>query len=146
MNTNSASLFDSSLKTITTLVEQVHTWPVSVALFMSLIILGSALQKAEYFPNKTIPLIMLFAGVALNVLVGDPAQIPPTQRYPMVIYGMWGFIIGFLAWMAHVTVLRKFRKYVPLVNGDTHTTIIEKDNVQTTTVIRTKHNPKEDDR
>lgn len=132
--------FDSSLRTVTSLIEQIHTWPVSVVLFATLIILGSALQKAEFFPDRTIPLVMLACGVLLNILIGDPSQVSPSQRYPAVIFGMWGFMIGFMSWMAHMTILKRFKKFVPmpLLNGGSgsHTTIVER--TETTTVIDKK--------
>ncbi len=112
------NVFEHSLKTITSLLQQIEAWPVSMLIWAVLVVLGSALHRSEWISDKNIPLIMLLVGPGLNVMLGDVGSISPSQRNPELLMGLWGFLIAFIAWMTHKTALRRFKNYVPVVNGD----------------------------
>lgn len=121
---------NSMLKTVGSFFEQIRSWPVSLVLGISLVVLSTTLRSLRIFPNRyVIPVVLLLGGLA-NMLLADSGQIAPTQRYPYLLMFMWGMLIAFFALVAHGIAVAKFGDRFPWLkglaveNGDT--TIIRK--------------------
>jgi hypothetical protein len=98
-------------------IEQMHEWPVSVMLVACLLVLGYALKLAHFVPNRMIPIVVMGLGLALNVFIGDTGKVAPNQRHPEVVLGLYGLMLGFISWVSHHAVIKRFEKYLPMLQG-----------------------------
>lgn len=118
MDTNSIPYLEHASQFATAVVHQIQSWPSAVLLGACLIILGWMLKSARFMPNKYIPFILLSVGTVSNLAIGDISKVDPTQRNPQVILAMWGFCVAFAAWMSHALILKRFEKFLPIINGN----------------------------
>ena len=131
MNTNGFSTFGEGIRFAASVIEQMQAWPSAVLLGICLIILGGVLKTLALFPNRAIPAVVLVCGTGVNLLIGDAGQVDPAQRHPEIILAMWGFCVAFGAWMTHALLLKRFEKYLPILNGRSgDTEVISKPNIE----------------
>lgn len=112
------------------LVSQIQKWPVSVALVVSLSLFGIVLKKIKAFPSRFISLALILLATGLYILIGETGTIGPTIRYPDVVLGIYGSILGALAWICHGVIYKQIIQRLPGVkngNNDTTTTFTKKD-------------------
>lgn len=120
MNTNLNWLSEAT-GTAVSVVNQIQSWPSAVLLTVFLIILGGTLKVLKLYPNKFIPTTLMLGGGTLNLLLGDPGKVDPSQRFPDVILCLQGIVVAFGACLFHALVLKRLEKHVPIfqTNGDT---------------------------
>lgn len=111
------SSIGEGIKLATSVVEQMQSWPSAVLLGVCLVILGWVLKMMALFPNRAIPAVVLLTGTLVNLFIGDTGKVDPSQRHPEIILAMWGFCVAFGAWMAHALLLKRFEKFLPILNG-----------------------------
>jgi hypothetical protein len=147
MNTNQTpelTWLGDVLKTASGLLEQIQTWPAALLLLVCLSLLGLVIyslssglaqlaakpdcpcvgfcKSSSLFFRHVAPISVILVGIFMNLYIGDYGRIAPDQRHAEIILGMWGFCIGFMAWMASWRLWRRFRKTLPLMNGGKDTT------------------------
>lgn len=105
------------LDTLGAAVKQMEQWPVAILIVVVLIVMGSALKIVGLFPNRLIPIAVLLMGAAANWLLGDPGAVSETQRHPMVVLALHGFLLGFAAWIIHRWGLKRFENRIPFLAG-----------------------------
>lgn len=102
------------------LVDQVMQWPVSLVMVVALSFAGIAMKRAEWFPNKFIPSVLMLQGTILFILVSDPGHVQPGVRYPEVVEGLYGCILGAISWGIHGLTWKLMSDKLPgLKNGPT---------------------------
>jgi len=88
--------------------EQIQTAPPVLLIIFALNGLGLLLKKTA-LPNRLIPSTLCVIGIATTVLT-----LPlPSGRNPQVILGVMGFLFAVVAWLFHLTLLRRLEKFIP---------------------------------
>lgn len=88
--------------------EQIQSAPPVLLLIFALNGLGLILKKSP-LPNAWIPAVLCGVGIAVSVLT-----LPlPSGRNPQVILGVMGFLFAIVAWLFHLTLLRRLEKFLP---------------------------------
>lgn len=85
--------------------------PTGVVAMLFSIALGYVLKSAEVFPNKRIPLVVVpltAVMYALMQLSEDIIAAKPHAFLYLLLNFPLGFVYGFLAWIAHAQLLRRF--------------------------------------
>lgn len=101
-------------------VEQIRSWPISLALVVALAFTGIALKRTRAFDNRFIPAMLISLGTILYVLVGERGSINPHVQYPNVALGLYGCILGTIAWVTQGLLWKYLLQRIPGVNnGDT---------------------------
>jgi len=90
--------------------------PSGVLVFLLCIAVGYSWKAIRVLPNRFIPVLVMFAGAVafplLNWQHGDGHQ-------SFVRHSALGFIIGFVAWLAHNQVIKRIEEKLGLFeNGD----------------------------
>lgn len=102
------------------LVNQIHKWPISVALVVALALLCIVLRRSSLIKTKLIPFVVLPISTFIYILIGDSGSVGPEVPYPSVVLGLYGFLLGSIACLIHGLVLKKIIEKIPgLTNGDT---------------------------
>jgi hypothetical protein len=94
-------------------IGQVSSWPLAVIVVICLNGLGLVLKKANFFPNRLIPLVLYVMGMLMWGFLGDVSKLAPGQAYPRIAMGIYGSVLGFFAWILHNYFLRYVEKYIP---------------------------------
>jgi len=88
--------------------EQIQTAPPVLLIIFALNGLGLLLKKTA-LPNRLIPLSLCAVGITATALT-----LPlPLGRHPQVILGVMGFLFAVVAWLFHLTLLRRLEKFIP---------------------------------
>lgn len=88
----------------------IQKWPLSVVVVVSLNLIGFALKRAGFFPNRCIPLTLIVLGSGIYALVGDYTRMSPEWRHPVAVLALYGVILGFIAWGLHKRLLQPLAK------------------------------------
>lgn len=98
--TNSIPLFDEAVQWS----EQLMNAPAAILVYILCIASGYVWKMIRVLPNKFIPLVVMCIGAILLVMLTWAAglSIQAITRNAVV-----GFIIGFIAWLSHMFVLKK---------------------------------------
>lgn len=105
------------------LLNQIHKWPISLVTVVALSFSGIALKMMEAVKNKYIPSLLMFQGSVIYILVSDRTTIDPGIPYPNVVFGLYGCILGMIAWMFHGVIWKVVCERLPgLKNGHTEVT------------------------
>lgn len=97
----------------TDLPGQLSKLPTAGVIALVIVAVGMAVKRTRWIPNRFIPLIALAIGGSLYSFMGKPGAISPDLPHPQLVLMLYGFLIGFGAWAAHVFVLKRFEKYIP---------------------------------
>lgn len=85
-------------------------WLIVAAMTLAL---GLTIKSIRFIPNNLIPIFTLTFSTATYALMGDRSQISPTQPFPVILLGFYGFLDGFVAWALHKIILSRFEKFFP---------------------------------
>jgi len=93
-------------------LDKILTLSNSAMVFGGCLVLGYVFRFIKKFPNDAIPIIVILNGAILMTLLAD-------KREPVVTAHVWatrhmvaGAIIGFVAWMAHNTVISRIEDWL----------------------------------
>ncbi len=89
--------FDGVVRVTESLVNQLHSWPISVLIVFILVVIGSWIRTSRTISNRWAPIAIFGLGIGLNVFFGDPGKVHPEQRNPMAMLGLYGFGLGFIS-------------------------------------------------
>lgn len=102
------------LSIINELMAQVQKAPYSLLVILGLNLIGVVLKMIPHIPNYIIPMtLMLVLGPLAMIAEGNNGTVNPEMRYPIAIFIVQGVIFGFVAWVLHAAVLKRFEKYLP---------------------------------
>lgn len=97
METNTMNELGLAVKVTESMINQLHSWPASVAIVFLLVVAGSAIRTHRVISNRWAVFAIFGLGMLLNVFVGDPGKVHPGQRNPTVMLAIYGFGLGFIA-------------------------------------------------
>ena len=75
---------------------------------LSCIVLGYVLRALRFFPNQGIPLACVLWAMVLNPLLANGRTAADSPRVWLLKNILIGMIVGFLAWILHKLILRRF--------------------------------------
>jgi hypothetical protein len=102
------------LSIINELLAQVQKAPYSLLVILGLNLIGVVLKMIPQIPNYVIPMtLMLVLGPLAMIAEGNNGTVNPDMRYPIAIFIVQGVIFGFVSWVLHATLLKRFEKYLP---------------------------------
>lgn len=104
---------DPILKLIAGLWDRITHAPMHLLLIVVLNVVGVMLKRIPQVPNRTIPLILITLATLAYPQLASPGDVSPDVRHPVVVLGMFGFLLGFGAWMLHLFILRRAAKLLP---------------------------------
>lgn len=107
-------------KTAGVVWDYVTAMPGHLLLVLLLNIVGLVLKRIRHVPNNLIPALLVLGGAVLYPFIGQPGQVSTQLRNPQMVLVIYGVLLGFAAWILHLTVLKrggKFIRRLPLV-GD----------------------------
>lgn len=114
------------IKTVQSAIDQMHSWPTGVLVVAALVIIGVAIRVSHAVNNRIAPLLIVACGVALNIFIGEPGKVDPSQRYPEIVLGLFGMGQGVIALFIYGLVGKRIEKLFKQFE-DNETTIIKKD-------------------
>lgn len=85
------------------LMKNESSWLVIVPLS----IIAFVLEKWQYFPSKYICPVCIAGGIILMPVFSKVSQVPDTYPYPLAVLMADGCVLGFLAWLAHASIIAK---------------------------------------
>lgn len=109
---NDASAIQQGVKTIEAVVNQVQSWPVSLALVVAIVCAAYSIDFVRAIPNRFILPVCFVCGITFNILVGDRGRIDPSQRNIDVVLGIYGAALGFLAWLVFVLIAKRIERFL----------------------------------
>lgn len=98
---------------ITSLWDRVTHAPAHLLLMLVLNIIGAVLKRIPEVSNRVIPLWLMALGTLGYSLMASPGSVSPDVRNPWLVLAMFGFVLGFGAWMLHVFIFRKLGQHLP---------------------------------
>jgi hypothetical protein len=104
---------DPILNTISSLWDRITSAPIHLLLILALNALGVLLKRVPQIPNHVIPLILIGLATVGYPLLAGPGTVNPESRHPQVVLGIFGFLLGFGAWLLHLFLLKHAEKYLP---------------------------------
>lgn len=118
-------------ETVAGAVKQMQQWPVALLIIAVLIVAGSSLKIIGFFPNRFIPISVIALGGIGNGFLGDISSVSSQQRHPLAVLVLQGIMLGFVAWILHASLLKRFEKFIPFLGGRSgDTVIIGKDDIK----------------
>jgi hypothetical protein len=102
--------------TIGAMVDQIIRSPASLLTILFVSILAYCLEIWPKFPSKVIPLLcILLFGPLLYFGLVSPKTVPSSFPYPWIVLGVNGVIVGFIASIVHVSLIRWLIKRFEIV-------------------------------
>ncbi len=98
---------ESILETITDYLQKLEGAPAIILVILSAIVLGYALRRLKRFPNNGIPVVVILWGGIVYPLIAD-ANNDLTLRVWLVRNVTIGLITGFVAWVFHNKILKRY--------------------------------------
>jgi hypothetical protein len=102
-----------SLKVLTDIWGQLTHSPAWLLVAAMTLAIGLTVKSIKLIPNRLIPLFTLPFSTAAYAFLGDRSQVNPSQPYPVVILGFYGFLLGFVSWAAHKLILKRLERFLP---------------------------------
>lgn len=98
---------ESILETVTEYLQKLEGSPAVLLVVLSAIVLGYVLKRFKTFPNDAIPIVVILWGGVIYPLIAD-ANNDLTLRVWLVRNVAIGLITGFVAWVFHNQILKRF--------------------------------------
>lgn len=98
---------ESILETVTDYLQKLEGAPAVLLVVLSAIVLGYVLKRFKSFPNDAIPIVVILWGGVVYPLIAD-ANNDLTLRVWLVRNVAIGLITGFVAWIFHNQILKRF--------------------------------------
>lgn len=128
METNQMADLGMGLKTVQSALDQMHQWPMGLLIVVVLVILGVAIRVSHAIPNRLAPIAILVLGIGLNILIGDPGKVSPTQRNPRVVLGLYGWCQGMAALALYSVVGKRAEKLFKQFDDNNTITLTKEQN------------------
>lgn len=107
---------ESILETITDYLQKLEGAPAVVLVCLSGLVLGFILKRLKNFPNNGIPICVILWGGIVYPLIAD-ANNDLTLRVWLIRNLMIGVITGFLTWLLHNKILKRYLDRMTSKNG-----------------------------
>ncbi len=98
---------ESILETVTDYLQKLEGAPAIILVALSAIVLGYVLKRFKTFPNDAIPIVVILWGGVVYPLIAD-ANNDLTLRVWLVRNVTIGLITGFVAWIFHNKILKRY--------------------------------------
>lgn len=99
-----------------TLASLLHN-PGSFLVILPVSIMAFVLEKWALFPSRLISPVCLALGMVLFPALVKSSTIPPEYPYPLVVLVLNGFILGFVAWLAHAFIIARLIAFLQPVQA-----------------------------
>ena len=134
ITTEVGSVVNAAVGAVKNLTTSIDQWPTSVTIVAVLIVVTVMLRLSEKCPNRWIPIIVITLGGVMNWFMGSVASVPADQEFPRMLLGFKGMLIGFIACVAYIVLLKRFEKRLPLLSGRSGDTMeIKREDIDKTT-------------
>lgn len=93
-------------------MSQLQSWPNEALMFAVLVIISRIVKGTSWIPDNLELLAVIVIGAAGEILMGDVGKVTFECNNPEVRLAAIGVVIGFIAWIAHISVLRKVEDWI----------------------------------
>jgi hypothetical protein len=88
------------------LIGQLLNNPASLLLILPVSILAFVFEKWKWFPSNLILPVCLASGMCLFPGLVNRSSVPTAFPHPLLVLILNGFILGFVAWAVHITLVK----------------------------------------
>lgn len=94
-------------------LDYVAGMPSLMLVFVGCVAIGYVLKLSPWFPNSAIPLVVILSGLILNLMLCGAKPDTMVAIVWKTRHAVVGMIIGLMAWMFHLLILKRIEPYLP---------------------------------
>jgi hypothetical protein len=101
---------EGGVKIVTEVWNRITGMPSHLLLILVLNVIGVLMKLIPQIPNRLIPVLLIVLSTVFYPALVTPGTVNPEFRNPTVVLAIYGFLIGAMAWVAHLLVWKRIGK------------------------------------
>ena len=101
-----------SINNLLTFLDKIQGWPAALLTVVGCISIGYLLKFWKWFPNESIPIVVILFGIAFFMFLADPRPSDKPARIWVVRNAIIGLIYGCVAWALHYWAISYAEEYL----------------------------------